>query len=201
MGLSLTVSDTNGDFGRKSPFFPLPCTPTTYETVWDNVTMLQRSRIELLRSVYRVYCLHDNWSNSSWQKGRHKVVLFQFTQKMAWSSFPWILVNTPCCPSTGTTPHRQRTSMYSARCGSSDRSGWSDDSRSSRRHDSSRTTIHLCTALQTTNRTTRRCPGLECWTAVLDEASGNHLYTANTTPTHITKLYRREHPYVFRFRL
>jgi len=95
-------------------------------------------------------------------------------------SFQWISAST-ACPSSDTTPHRHCTSMCSCRCGSSGRSGWSDDIGC--------TTSHLCTSLHTWRLSARRCPGLERWTCLQDELSVNHLYTADRTLTRFTKLY------------
>jgi len=106
--------------------------------------------------------------------------VIQLKQKMVWFSFRWISASTSS-PSSDTTPHRHRTSMCSCRCGSSGRSGWS--------YDSCCTTSHLWTTLHTSRLTTRRCPGLECWTDVQDDISVNHLHTADKTLTRFTELY------------
>ena len=94
------------------------------------------------------------WSNSSGQENRHKMLSFRSHIKTVWFSFQWISASARS-PSSASTPHHHRTLMRRRWCGSSGRSGWSDDS--------CRTTSHLCTSLHT-SLTTRRCPGLECWT-------------------------------------
>ena len=107
---------------------------------------------------------------------RYSSVSFNPHTKTVWFSFRWISASSSG-PSNDATPLRVRSPMCSWRCGR-DRSGW--------RNDSGCTTSHLCGPLHTSPLTTRRCPGLECWTCVQDDISVNHLYTADRTLTRFT---------------
>ena len=93
-----------------------------------------------------------------------------------WSSSLWISASTSSLSIASTQRHPGATSS-SCHC-DRDRWDWIDDN--------SYTTRHLCTPLHM-SLTTRRCPGLECWTSVRDATgSVHHLQTRDSLQVHFT---------------